>query len=72
MGIVPASARGLALFTINSAMTLKTKKVENTDRAELTYQFFKNGVFRDDEGYERFPINNSIWNGLAQQHKGSE
>ena len=28
-----------------------------TDRAEQTYQFFKNGVFRDDEGYERFPIN---------------
>ena len=26
-------------------------------RAELTYQFFKNGVFRDDESYERFPIN---------------
>ncbi|NOJ44652.1 patatin-like phospholipase family protein [Bradyrhizobium australiense] len=33
------------------------KKVENKDRAELTYQFFKNGVFRDDESYERFPIN---------------
>ena len=35
----------------------ETKKVENKDRAELTYQFFKNGVFRDDESYERFPIN---------------
>jgi predicted acylesterase/phospholipase RssA len=33
------------------------KKVENKDRAEQTYQFFKNGVFRDDESYERFPIN---------------
>ena len=32
-------------------------EVENKDRAELTYQFFKNGVFRDDESYERFPIN---------------
>jgi len=32
-------------------------KVENKDRAEKTYQFFKNGVFRDDEGYKRFPIN---------------
>ena len=32
-------------------------KVENKDRAELNYQFFKNGVFRDDESYERFPIN---------------
>ena len=27
------------------------------DRAEQTYQFFRNGVFRDDEGYEHFPIN---------------
>jgi predicted acylesterase/phospholipase RssA len=32
-------------------------KVENQDRAELTYQFFKDGVFRDDESYKRFPIN---------------
>src|SRR5215470_2599635 len=32
-------------------------KVENKVRAEKTYQFFKNGVFRDDEGYRRFPIN---------------
>jgi predicted acylesterase/phospholipase RssA len=32
-------------------------QVENKDRAEHTYQFFKNGVFRDDESYERFPIN---------------
>ncbi|MCK1517952.1 patatin-like phospholipase family protein [Bradyrhizobium sp. 190] len=32
-------------------------EVENKDRAELTYQFFKNDVFRDDESYERFPIN---------------
>ena len=33
------------------------KKVEDKDRAEQTYQFFKNGVFRDDESYKRFPIN---------------
>jgi predicted acylesterase/phospholipase RssA len=34
------------------------KKVkDDRDRAEQTYQFFKNGVFRDDESYERFPIN---------------
>jgi predicted acylesterase/phospholipase RssA len=32
-------------------------KVENKDRAEKTYQFFKNGVFRDNESYKRFPIN---------------
>jgi predicted acylesterase/phospholipase RssA len=30
---------------------------DDEDRAERTYQFFKNGVFRDDESYERFPIN---------------
>jgi predicted acylesterase/phospholipase RssA len=36
---------------------IENKKVENKDRAELTYQFFKNGVFRDDESYARFPIN---------------
>jgi len=30
---------------------------DDKDRAEQTYQFFKNGVFRDDESYERFPIN---------------
>ena len=36
---------------------IENKKVENQDRAELTYQFFKNGVFRDDESYARFPIN---------------
>jgi predicted acylesterase/phospholipase RssA len=27
------------------------------ERAEQTAQFFRNGVFRDDESYERFPIN---------------
>lgn len=32
-------------------------KVQNKDRAKKTYQFFKDGVFRDDEGYKRFPIN---------------
>jgi predicted acylesterase/phospholipase RssA len=32
-------------------------KVRDKDRAEQTYQFFKNGVFRDDESYEHFPIN---------------
>jgi predicted acylesterase/phospholipase RssA len=30
---------------------------EKEDKAEKTYQFFKNGVFRDDESYKRFPIN---------------
>lgn len=30
---------------------------DTEDKAEKTYQFFKNGVFRDDESYKRFPIN---------------
>ena len=32
-------------------------KIKNQDRVERTHQFFKNGVFRDDRTYERFPIN---------------
>lgn len=30
---------------------------DNDDKVEKTHQFFRNGVFRDDESYERFPIN---------------
>src|ERR1700737_3084208 len=30
---------------------------DNQDKVKETYQFFKNGVFRDDESYKRFPIN---------------
>jgi predicted acylesterase/phospholipase RssA len=30
---------------------------DNEDKVEKTYEFFKNGVFRDDESYKRFPIN---------------
>ncbi|WP_244443069.1 patatin-like phospholipase family protein [Bradyrhizobium sp. Ai1a-2] len=43
--------------------------VENKDRAEKTYQFFKNGVFRDNEGYKRFPINTVFgpdWESIGQ------
>ena len=32
-------------------------KKKGKNRAELTYEFFRDGVFRDDEGYKRFPIN---------------
>ncbi|WP_082637909.1 patatin-like phospholipase family protein [Bradyrhizobium retamae] len=35
----------------------KDKKIEKKHRAEQTYQFFRDGIFRDDESYERFPIN---------------
>jgi predicted acylesterase/phospholipase RssA len=41
--------------------------VDNKYRAEKTYQFFKNGVFRDDESYKRFPINTVFgpdWEGI--------
>ena len=27
------------------------------NKVEKTYEFFRDGVFRDDEGYKRFPIN---------------
>lgn len=43
-------------------------KTRNEDRAEKTYQFFKNGVFRDDEGYRRFPVNTVFganWGGIS-------
>jgi predicted acylesterase/phospholipase RssA len=30
---------------------------ENKNRADETYKFFRDGVFRDDESYKRFPIN---------------
>jgi predicted acylesterase/phospholipase RssA len=33
------------------------KTVENKERPGRTYQFFRNGIFRDDESYEHFPIN---------------
>src|ERR1700686_4321561 len=30
---------------------------DKEDKVQKTYQFFKNGVFRDDESFKRFPIN---------------
>jgi predicted acylesterase/phospholipase RssA len=35
----------------------KSDREREKQKVEETYEFFKNGVFRDDEGYERFPIN---------------
>ena len=32
-------------------------KTTAKEKVDETYEFFKNGVFRDDEGYKRFPIN---------------
>ena len=33
------------------------KEKTEKQKVEATYDFFKNGVFRDDDGYKRFPIN---------------
>jgi predicted acylesterase/phospholipase RssA len=35
----------------------QSKKESEKQKVEETYEFFRNGVFRDDEGYKRFPIN---------------
>ena len=32
-------------------------KTTAKEKVDETYEFFKNGVFRDDEDYKRFPIN---------------
>lgn len=33
------------------------KVVAHKDKAQKTYEFFRDGVFRDNDGYKRFPIN---------------
>ncbi len=33
------------------------EKISAGEKVEKTFDFFKNGVFRDDEGYKHFPIN---------------
>ena len=35
----------------------QSNKKTAREKVEETYEFFRNGVFRDDEDYERFPIN---------------
>lgn len=35
----------------------KSEKEQEQHKLEETYKFFRDGVFRDDEGYKRFPIN---------------
>jgi predicted acylesterase/phospholipase RssA len=35
----------------------QSKKEDEKQKVEETYEFFRDGVFRDDEGYKRFPIN---------------
>jgi predicted acylesterase/phospholipase RssA len=35
----------------------QSDKASDRDKAIETYEFFRDGVFRDDEGYKHFPIN---------------
>ena len=35
----------------------QSDKTTAKEKVDETYEFFRNGVFRDDEGYKRFPIN---------------
>ena len=59
-GLCPASVRGLGSSIINSTDPTKPRQ---------THQFFKDHVFRDNESYERFPINSVFgtdWFGNTQ------
>src|SRR5882672_1943452 len=46
-----------ALSCIGAWVGIVYNQFDDKDRAEQTYQFFRNGVFRTDESYEHFPIN---------------
>ena len=46
-----------SLSCIGAWVGIIYNQFEEPDRAGRTHQFFKDHVFRDDESYERFPIN---------------
>ncbi len=46
-----------ALSCIGAWVGIVYNQFEKGNQAEQTYQFFRNGVFRDDVSYSRFPIN---------------
>jgi predicted acylesterase/phospholipase RssA len=46
-----------ALSCIGAWVGIIYNQWENGDKAQQTYDFFHNGVFRDDESYSRFPVN---------------
>ena len=46
-----------SLSCIGAWVGIVYNQFEGPDKAEQTRQFFKDHVFRDDESYERFPIN---------------
>jgi predicted acylesterase/phospholipase RssA len=46
-----------ALSCIGAWVGIVYNQCDDGKEVEQTYQFFRDGVFRDDESYERFPIN---------------
>jgi predicted acylesterase/phospholipase RssA len=46
-----------ALSCIGGWVGIINNQWSNGDKAEQTYKFFRNGVFREDESYSRFPVN---------------
>jgi predicted acylesterase/phospholipase RssA len=57
-----------ALSCIGAWVGVVYNQCNGNDKAEQTYAFFNNGVFRDDDSYERFPINKAFgpdWQGNA-------
>ena len=46
-----------ALSCIGGWVGIINNQWSNGDKAEQTYNFFRNGVFREDESYSRFPVN---------------
>jgi len=51
------SCIGAWVGIIHNQFTEEKIKKENKSRSDLTYEFFRDRIFRDDAGYERFPIN---------------
>src|SRR5262245_49584225 len=57
------------LSCIGAWVGLVYNQCDKGREAEQTYEFFKNGVFRDDVSYSRFPINSVFgpdWFGNAR------
>ena len=58
-----------SLSCIGAWVGIIYNQFDGLDKAKQTHQFFKNYIFRDDESYERFPINSVFgpdWFGNTQ------
>ena len=58
-----------SLSCIGAWVGIVYNQFDGTDKAKQTHQFFKDHVFRDNESYERFPINSVFgtdWFGNTQ------